>query len=565
MRKRRVLFIGEASFLATGFSTYWMEVLKRLHATGQFEIAELGSYANDGDPRIAHVPWKFYPVGPDDADRAGNAQYHSSPTNQFGEWRFSNVLLDFQPDIVCGIRDWWMDEFVLRSPYRDSFKFVWMPTVDGAPQREPWLDSYRRCDGILTYSQWGMELLRKEGHPDTPLITVASPGADLDVFKPVSDKAAHKARAGIDPKVNIVGTVMRNQQRKLYVDLCEAYADWFYRMKSGKHLDLAHKTYLYLHTSYPDVGYDIGKAVRRFKIGNRVLMTYLCANCGAAFPAFFSGEWTNCRRCGKPAAHPPNASRSVPREVLANIVNLFDVYVQYSICEGWGMPCTEAMACGVPVMAVNYSAMQDHVKMPGGIPINVGRFFYEPVIQTEQRRALPDNDHFGQQLTNFLRMKSQQREELCKLTREYIEEPADVWGQTEKLPRFGWDRTATIWANVIDSLEIHDPAETWLNPKPKTFVPNADPIRGDMTNAEFVRWAFANVLGRPDMARSYAANEWVKSLNCGMRAVGGKMAPVDRLVFVNECLEETKRRNDAELARVSRLGGAESGAEWKVV
>ncbi len=45
-RKRRILFIGEASFLATGFSTYWQEVIKRLHATGEFEIAEMGSYAH---------------------------------------------------------------------------------------------------------------------------------------------------------------------------------------------------------------------------------------------------------------------------------------------------------------------------------------------------------------------------------------------------------------------------------------------------------------------------------------------------------------------------------------
>ena len=31
MTKKRVLFIGEASFLATGFSTYVNEILKRLY------------------------------------------------------------------------------------------------------------------------------------------------------------------------------------------------------------------------------------------------------------------------------------------------------------------------------------------------------------------------------------------------------------------------------------------------------------------------------------------------------------------------------------------------------
>ncbi len=54
--KRRILFIGEASFLATGFSTYWNEVIKRLHKTNEFEIAEMGSYAFADDTRCKHVP-----------------------------------------------------------------------------------------------------------------------------------------------------------------------------------------------------------------------------------------------------------------------------------------------------------------------------------------------------------------------------------------------------------------------------------------------------------------------------------------------------------------------------
>ena len=103
---------------------------------------------------------------------------------------------------------------------------------------------------------------------------------------------------------------------------------------------------MYLHTSYPDVGYDIGKAVREFEIGNKVIMTYLCDKCGMAFPAFFSGQTTYCRRreCGGQTAHPPNASHHVPRHILADIMKTFDLYVQYSICEGYSMTLPEAQA-----------------------------------------------------------------------------------------------------------------------------------------------------------------------------------------------------------------------------
>ena len=331
-RKRRILFIGEASYIATGFGTYWQEVIKRLHATGEFEIAELGSYAYDGDPKNFQVPWKFYPVAPAHNDEAGNKAFSSKPTNQFGEWRFDDVCIEFKPDIVVGIRDWWMDEFALRSPLRNNFKFIWMPTIDGDPQKESWLDSYKQCDKVLTYSEWGMSLLKKQARTGTSLVTVASPGADLDVFSPPSDKAQHKSRLGIQPDTIIIGTVMRNQKRKLYYDLIQAFAGWLHKSKTKGHTRLASRTFLYLHTSYPDVGYDIGRAVREFEIGNKVIMTYLCAGCGMAFPAFFSGQTAHCRKCNQPKAHPPNASHHVPRHILADIMKTFDLYVQYSIC-----------------------------------------------------------------------------------------------------------------------------------------------------------------------------------------------------------------------------------------
>jgi glycosyltransferase involved in cell wall biosynthesis len=553
MSKRRVLFVGEASYLATGFATYWNEVIRRIHARGEFEVAEFGSYASDGDPRNGQVPWRFYPNAPESSNQEAMQVYMSRPANQFGEWRMNDVLMDFKPDIVCGIRDWWMDEFILRSPFRKNFTFVWMPTVDGAPQRDQWIDSYRQCDYVLTYSQYGMELLKQAGGIQT--VAVASPGAEIDLFRPVPDKAEHKRRIGLDPNSFIVGTVMRNQKRKLYVDLCEAFAAWLERMKKAGRHDLVRRTYLYLHTSWPDVGYDIGKALRTFKIGNKVLLTYTCGTCGVAYPSFWMGEWTTCRHCKRGNAHPPNANHSLPRPSLAQVMNTFDLYVQYSICEGWGMPVTEAMACGVPALVVNYSAMEDHAKMPGGFPINVQRYFYECVIETEQRRALPDNDHFGELLTRFLKMKPEEYRNLCRRTREYIEAPAEVWGQSEQLPRFSYDRTAAIWTNVLRTCQVHERAETWDHPAPRVTSPDLRLPRPDMTNTEFVRWAVCSVLRRADLADSFMANEWIKALHCGFRIEGNQRIPVDRNGLVQLFLNIVNETNQVETQRVARLGG----------
>ena len=98
MRKKRILFCGEATYLNTGYATYAREVMKRLYGTQKYDLAEFASYGDSKDPRARSIPWKLYPNLPStDEERE---KYDLIPTNQFGEWKFESVLLDFQPDIV---------------------------------------------------------------------------------------------------------------------------------------------------------------------------------------------------------------------------------------------------------------------------------------------------------------------------------------------------------------------------------------------------------------------------------------------------------------------------------
>jgi len=398
-----------------------------------------------------------------------------------------------------------------------------------------------------------MNLLEKTARPNTKLITVASPGADIDVFKPPQNKREHKKRLGIDPNAIIIGTVMRNQKRKLYKDLIEAYAGWLHKTKSKGHMELAQKTFLYLHTSYPDVGYDIGSAVREFKVANKIIMTYLCGQCGTAFPARFSGETMNCRNCSNLAAHPPNAGHHCPRNVLADIMKTFDLYVQYSICEGFGMPLSEAQSCGVPTMAVDYSAMQDHLKTPGSIPIQVERFFYEAIIETEQKRALPNNQDFINKLDRFVKLSDEQRQALCEKTRKYIIEPVETYGTDEKMPRRSWDRTAMIWSNILKNFEILDTQQTWEYPKARLYNPNLTPSKNNMNNVEFVRWVIGEVWNRPELLNTYFTSDWITALNVGYKTEQNQRVQIDREKMIKYFLSLIHNRNELEKIRVGHL------------
>jgi glycosyltransferase involved in cell wall biosynthesis len=232
VRKKRVLLLNESSFLSTGFATYGLEVLKRLHATGKYELCELGVYANPfdrWDERAFGLPWKFIHATPPPGDQRAWDEYNSQPTHQFGGWKFEAACLEFKPDIVFTVRDAWMDEAVQRSPFRPYYHWAHMATVDAAPQDEQWVAMFADADAVFTYSDWALGVLREQGRGHINLKTSASPGADLDTLRPVPDRRAHRDGMGVDPDCFIVGTVMRNQRRKLYPDLLVAFAEFLQR------------------------------------------------------------------------------------------------------------------------------------------------------------------------------------------------------------------------------------------------------------------------------------------------------------------------------------------------
>lgn len=489
MRKKRILWCNEASYLSTGYSTYGLEVLRRLHATGKYELAELAAYGDARDPRSAGVPWAFFPVMP--RDQREDEVYRSNPVNQFGEWRFEEACLAFKPDVVMDIRDWWMFEFQERSPFRRRYHWSIMPTVDAAPQDEQWVSTFMNADSVFTYTDWGLETLRQQSQGRIRLCGVAPPGADTESLKPVADRRAHREAMGVDPDCLIVGTVMRNQKRKLYPDLVKAFA-LFLRDAPP---EIAKKTYLYLHTSWPDVGWDIPRLVTEAGVGHRCVFTYFCKACGHSFPSFFSDAKTVCRRCSAPTAGFPNSHSGVSRGVLGDVLNLFDVYVQYANSEGFGMPQVEAAACGVPVMAVDYSAMSDVVRKLGGVPLKPLSYVRES--ETHCWRAVPDNADFAAKLVTMLSAPEPVRRRAGYQARMAVER------------HYTYDLTAKVWERHLDSLDLPD--DPWAGP-PQIHRPNTNVPQG-LTNEQFVAWGIVNVAGRPELLNSYTALRMVRDLN----------------------------------------------------
>jgi len=554
MTKKRILFIGEASFLNTGFSTYYRELLPRLAATGKYEIAELGSYARQDDPRASEFindRWKFYGVLPTTQEEA-NAFNQPCPhprgrgqnTNQFGELKFTYVLNDFKPDIVIDIRDWWMLEFQERNVFRQWYKWVVMPTVDAEPQAEEWIQTYENAEMVLAYSDYGVQTLRRQsqmgvnGRRKIRVFPKAMrPGVDLEVFKPMDREEVRKNwNLGSYP---IIGTVMRNQSRKLYPDLIDGFAHMKNKYKGNALVD---KAVLLIHSAWPDnvYSYDYPRHIMRLEsypwmeyyskdIRGSILQSMYCTACKQPSVTFAMNLYGKpiidgriklpCPHCGKVEASTPNTSTGFSREELSNLYNLFDLYVQCSICEGDGMPIQEAKACGVPTLATDYTAMREKGRFPnydhfkelgyteenytchkGGDVINVGRYFHEP--ETSCKRAHPDIEDLADKMFSMI----SNPENLDKLSKEAHE---------CAITNYDWNVMWKQWEYVLDNIKPLNRLETWDSPINTIEEIKSIPTPAGLSDEQYIEWLYLNVLKYPTVDPG-GAKMWVDNLRQGV-------------------------------------------------
>ena len=553
--KKRILFIGEARFLSTGFATYYLELLPRLVATGKYEIAELGSYARQDDARVQEFiagRWKFYGVMPtnDEENRAFHTpnphpRTRGQNTNQFGEYKFAYAVADFKPDIVIDIRDWWMLEFQERNVFRPWYKWIIMPTVDAEPQQEEWVQTYENANMVLAYSDYGIHTLRRQsslatnGKRSMRIFPKAMrPGVDINAFKP-DDKKAIREHWNLAQDIPIIGTVMRNQSRKLYPDLIDAFAYMKNKYKGESQVD---KAVLLLHTCWPDnmYSFDYPRHIYRLErydwmenhkkgIRSDVMQSLYCHACKATSVTFAMNLWSRpiqdgrikmpCSYCGKTEASPPNTNTGFSREDLAKLYNLMDLYVQCSICEGDGMPIQEAKACGVPTLVMDYTAMREKGKYPnyshfeecginednytchnGGDVIEVQRYYYEP--ETSCKRALPSIPDLARKMRDMIH-DQERLKQLGKEARECVE------------ANYDWDVLWRQWEYVLDNVKILNRDETWDSPIAQVDEVVAKPVPANLSDEQYVSWLYINILKYPAVDTD-GAKMWLSYLAQGV-------------------------------------------------
>lgn len=495
-RKKRILFVTESHKLASGFGTYAKHVIPKIHATGKYEIAQVVCYASPES--FENTEWLMYGVQPMTGED-DYAKQSNNPMVQWGVGRFEHACLDFKPDIVVCWRDPWMDAYIADSPFLPFFNWCWMPTVDSAPQKTEWIYNYfNRCDTLLAYSEYGIRTLEEQTKGRVCPVDIAPPGTNPALFDIIPNKAEHKKRFNLPEDSYIVGTVMRNQKRKMFPELMRAFKE--FRDKTDRN------AYLYLHTSYPEkAGWNLTNLMHEFDLGSSLLTTYKCKFCKKFFVATFRDAITTCNHCGQYSSVMPSVSFGVDREELKDIYNLMDIYVQYAICEGFGMPQVEAAACGVPLASTYYSAMEDVIDTVGGYPIppNLIR-----EVETNADRSGPNTEALVDILLKHSRLKPEAIQDQRLTTRQKC------------IKKYNWDNAAAAWCKAFDNVDLsknlpwdHQPL---LKPMPKEMPQG-------LTNQQFAEWVELELVQDQYHCGNYRMINNIKSLNFGSKSEFGNI------------------------------------------
>lgn len=314
----RILWLGNPPGVGSGYGEQARIFIPRLQALGH-ELAVACNYGVQGMCLEAGV--SYYPSDSD-----------------WGNTNLASYCEHFEADLVLALCDAWVlrpDEW----PGSVPTVAVWAP-VDHYPV-PPAVSAALAHERIrpVAMSRFGEAMMR-----DVGLQPVYVPhGVDRSLFHPrPDDRDAIRAELGIPPDAFLVGMVAANTGNPMLPRKAFPQAFLGFSRFAADHPDV----WLYAHTQIA-----AGKAG-----GINLDSLTVAAGCPTGrvrYPP--SAVW----HLGWSAAQ------------VSNLYQAFDVLLNPSMGEGFGVPIIEAQACGVPVIASDHSAMTELTRagwLVGGDP-----------------------------------------------------------------------------------------------------------------------------------------------------------------------------------------------------
>jgi D-inositol-3-phosphate glycosyltransferase len=318
----------------TGFGTVTHNLATRWCAMGhEVHIIAINYRGDEWD-----VPYKLY----------------APPPGDVYAYKELRGMIDYvQPDVFFVLNDL---DVILNGWVMLDCKWP-IPTViytpiDGVNLPREWFLPARQANTVVAMSKFGQCVFRDEGNIDAHVIYH---GVEHDIFRRFMSRDKAKQAIGLDGRF-VVLAINRNSFRKNYYDTFRVFSEFHKRHEDA---------FLLIHAVRNDVGGNLNILIEKYGLHD-------------------------CVRISDPG----ETFIGLPKSTLALYYNAADIKISTSIGEGFGLTDAEAIACGTPVVAQDFSATSEVVG-PGGILVKPERH-----LTTERMMdfALPDVDGFVEAL-----------------------------------------------------------------------------------------------------------------------------------------------------------------------
>lgn len=361
----RILFVGDAA--ATGFGTVTTDLGKAFLDNGE-DVRFLSMNVEGG---IIPEPWgsRTYAVEPGARPEAILAVLEGTTPDG---WVPESILMvsDFYST------DWILGTERITSVFRRVPSFHYCP-IEGVGIPRAWRLLWEVLRPVAM-TEFGRTEMRRVLGKDVPMVYH---GVDQEMFYPIApnrpgvvgekrvgSQRAAKEHFGLDPNRTMILRTDRNVPRKRYASLLRSLYPVFER---NPEVDLV------IHCALWDQG------------GRLDQMTL-------DYP-----EWYP-KRIYFTLAH--NTFQGFSREELNLLYNAADIYCSVS-AEGFGLTIAEAIACGVPAVGLNYSAVPEVIG-PAGVTVS-----YTHLLDNEYGHfwAAIDEPAYGQAVERLIRKPALRR------------------------------------------------------------------------------------------------------------------------------------------------------------
>jgi len=277
---------------------------------------------------------------------------YPSGDEEFGEDRIERNCLHFNADAVMTLKDLYPFTRIMHMP----LEWIAYVPIDSSPPGISNINRLRYAFKVVSMSEFGYRELKKEGVKSTLIPHGVGPD-----YKPL-DREDCRRRFHIKPGEFVMGFVGKNQERKNISRVIEIM-----RATRDANPDVDVKGFL-----WTNVDKDI-------PLRPTIIDTGMAEHI----------HWPN----------PDMYEHGLPEGNMAELYNSFDCTIGIGN-EGFWVPGIESMACGTPLVAVDYAAAADRVGRGCGYKVRVRDWSRNNPVAVKQ--PIVDVSDAAQQITRII-------------------------------------------------------------------------------------------------------------------------------------------------------------------